>query len=64
MPYWAGAHNNLGVLLERRGRLDEAIRHYSEALRLDPDYAKARNNLERALSLMDKSAWTPNPVRT
>jgi len=51
-------------LLERRGRLDEAIRHYYEALRLDPDYAKARTNLERALSLMDKSAWTSNPVRT
>ena len=64
MPYWAGAHNNLGVLLERRGRLDEAIHHYSEALHLDPGYAKARNNLERALRLMEKSAWTLNPVRT
>jgi len=38
-------------LLERRGRLDDAIRHYSEALRLDPNYAKAQTNLKRALTL-------------
>ena len=55
MPYWAGAHNNLGVLLERGGRLDEAIDHYHKALRLDPDYAKARANLARALTLKKKS---------
>src|SRR5262249_10853213 len=28
------AHNSLGVDLERRGRLDEAIDHFSEAVRL------------------------------
>ena len=54
--YWAGVHNNLGVVLENRGRLEEAIDHYQEALRLDPNYAKARNNLERALRLVDNSA--------
>jgi len=39
------AHNNLGNALYRKGRIDEAIRHYQEAIRLKPDYADAHNNL-------------------
>ena len=31
------AHDNLGVILARTGRLPEALRHYEEALRLNPD---------------------------
>ncbi len=30
------AHNNLGSLLLKQGRVEEAIQHYSEALRLNP----------------------------
>jgi tetratricopeptide (TPR) repeat protein len=52
----------LGVSLEKRGKLKEAIDHYHEALRINPDYAKARNNLERAMRLIGKSAGTSNPV--
>jgi Flp pilus assembly protein TadD len=33
------------VALSRQGRLDEAIRHFYEALRLDPDFSGAHNNL-------------------
>ncbi len=43
----AGAHNNLGVLYERRGRLAEAIAHYKRALALNPSLADARLNLAR-----------------
>jgi tetratricopeptide (TPR) repeat protein len=39
------AHNNLGVLLDQRGEGDDAIRHYSETLRLKPDHVEAMNNL-------------------
>jgi Flp pilus assembly protein TadD len=46
----------LGVALEKSGKLTEAIDHYHEALKIKPDYAKARNNLERAMRLMGKSA--------
>ena len=31
--------------MAKRGQLDEAIRHYQEALRLEPERAEAHNNL-------------------
>ena len=43
------AHNNLGTVLQRAGRIDEAITHYEQALRIRPDDAKAHNNLGTAL---------------
>jgi tetratricopeptide (TPR) repeat protein len=39
------AHANLGQALEAQGRMDEAIGHYLEALRIRPGYAVASNNL-------------------
>src|SRR5208283_1018083 len=44
------AHNNLGVMLGKKGNLNEAIRQFQEALRLKPDYAEAHNNLGIALN--------------
>jgi hypothetical protein len=38
----------MGVALAGQGDLSGAIAHYSEALRLEPDFTEARNNL-RAL---------------
>ena len=43
------AHNNLGTVLESEGRVDEAIGHYEEAIRLKPDHAEAHNNLGNAI---------------
>jgi tetratricopeptide (TPR) repeat protein len=43
------AHYNLGGALRQRGRLDEAILQYQEALRINPGYANALNNLGTAL---------------
>ena len=42
-------HNNLGVILSREGRFDEAVAHYREALALDPDYPDANANLGHEL---------------
>jgi tetratricopeptide (TPR) repeat protein len=42
-------HNNLGFALTARGRPDEAIKHYKEALRLNPDYEPPNINLGLAL---------------
>jgi tetratricopeptide (TPR) repeat protein len=33
-----------------RSRIDEAIHHFREAVRLDPDYGMARENLKDALA--------------
>jgi tetratricopeptide (TPR) repeat protein len=49
-PGHAEAHNNLGLALAQQGRIDEAIRHYSEAIRLLPDYFEAHGNLGAALA--------------
>jgi len=40
------AHFNLGIALARQGRRQEAATHYAEALRLKPDYAEAKRQLE------------------
>jgi tetratricopeptide (TPR) repeat protein len=38
-------HNNLGNVLKKQGRTEEAIKHYLQALRLKPDYERAHYNL-------------------
>jgi protein O-mannosyl-transferase len=43
------AHASLADLLMRRGRVDEAIEHSEEALRIRPNDADAQNNLGLAL---------------
>ena len=43
------AHNNLGNALDKKGQINEAIRHWQEAIRLHPEYALAHNNLGKAL---------------
>ncbi|HTQ07446.1 MAG TPA: tetratricopeptide repeat protein [Polyangiaceae bacterium] len=48
-PDVAQPHHALGVLAERERRPDEASRHYYDALRVDPGFAPARNNLARLL---------------
>ncbi len=43
------AHNNLGYFLNAEGRTMEAIAEYQRALRINPDYIDAHNNLGSAL---------------
>jgi tetratricopeptide (TPR) repeat protein len=43
------AHYSFGSALRQKGRLDEAIVQYQEALRINPAYANALNNLGTAL---------------
>ena len=43
------AHNNLGVVISQKGKIDEAIVHYRTALQMQPDYSDADYNLGNAL---------------
>ncbi len=43
------AHNNLAIALAAEGRVEEAIEHYREAIRIHPRFAEAHNNLAHAL---------------
>jgi tetratricopeptide (TPR) repeat protein len=49
------AHNNLGSALYRKGKFQEAIQHYREAVRIRPGYAKAHANL--GLIYMETGRW-------
>jgi len=55
LPHYAEARNNLGIALGMSGRLDEAINQFREALRVKPDFADARRNLEMALASRRRS---------
>ena len=44
------AHNNLGAILEAKGKTDEAIVHFRKTLEINPDFAEAWNNLGNASS--------------
>ena len=43
-------HLDLGVILMERGRLDEAQRHFEQALEINPDYVQVHINLSRVLA--------------
>jgi tetratricopeptide (TPR) repeat protein len=53
-PHKARVANNLGYAFQQAGRIEEARLAYQQAIDLDPDYWRARINLE-ALDLRDKS---------
>jgi Flp pilus assembly protein TadD len=44
------AHHGLGLALEKRGRGEEAMAEFQEALRIRPNYIEAHNSLGLALS--------------
>jgi tetratricopeptide (TPR) repeat protein len=50
------AHNNLGVALANQEKRSEAAFHFSEAVRLKPNYAEAHNNLGLALASQGNTA--------
>ncbi len=48
------AHINLGVALFCEGRIEDAIHHYTQALRIKPNFADAHNNIGVALVALGK----------
>ncbi len=49
------AHNNIGNMMAQRGRVDEAVRHWSDVLALNPNSFNAHNNLGIALAWKGQS---------
>ena len=58
-PYYAEAHNNLGIVLLEQGRTDESLTRFQEAIQLKSDYADAHFNRSATLLLMGhlKQGW-------
>jgi tetratricopeptide (TPR) repeat protein len=54
-PHNVGVLYNLGLALNGKGRLDEAIASFQEVLKLKPDYADAHDNL--GLVLGKEGRW-------
>ena len=54
-PDSASTHYTLGTVFLQQGRLDPAIKHLKEAVRLEPGLAGARQNLSIALSRRAKT---------
>jgi tetratricopeptide (TPR) repeat protein len=55
-PEMAEAHYYLAGLLQMRGQLSDAQRHFEEAIRLKPDLADAQYGLGRLLQTMGRDA--------
>ncbi len=53
-PGYAEVHNNLGIALARKGRIEDAVVHFREALRIRPDFVGAHHNLKEVLRLQGK----------
>lgn len=51
----AKAFNNLEVVFDRRGDLEEVVAHYERAIRIRPGYDAARKSLERARAKQEVS---------
>ena len=44
-PSYADPHNDMGIVLEEEGRIEEARQAYEHALALDPNFLEAHSNL-------------------
>lgn len=53
-PTRVAAHVNYGVVVTEAGDIESAIKHYNEALSIDPNAGGAMYNLMRALQLRDR----------
>jgi Flp pilus assembly protein TadD len=51
-PDFAEPHNNLGVVLQELGRLEQAAESYRQAIALKSNYAEAHNKFGGLLMMM------------
>jgi protein O-mannosyl-transferase len=55
-------HGNLGIILAEEGNAEEAKRHFQAALRLQPDYHRARSSLVITLARQGKMDEATNAI--
>lgn len=58
------AHNNLGVALEREGKIEEAVEHYRLAVKALPENEYARKNLQRCEELLKTARGTKEGAKS
>src|SRR5437763_8377910 len=63
-PVSADAHNTLGIILDKQGRLADAAESYRTATRLNPDHAEAHGNLANCLKQQGLHAEALESQRT
>jgi len=57
------ALNNLGVLLKRDGKIEEALKYYKQAIAIKPEFCDAYNNLGVALKDLGKISEAESAYR-
>jgi Flp pilus assembly protein TadD len=62
-PNSASAHNNLGAALGQMGRISEAIEELKAALRVNPNYTDARNNLTKLEAFQNSTPSKIDPLK-
>ena len=55
MPGSAEAHRNMGFIYAAGGRSADAVRHFEQALRLDPNDKAADEGLRRSKAVMERN---------
>jgi tetratricopeptide (TPR) repeat protein len=55
----AAAYYNMGYLLNKKGRTDDALKHFAAALRVDPSMVQARQWIEHLQQSQQSVARTP-----
>ena len=63
-PKNASTHNNLGLALYDKGKVDEALQEYLKAIELEPKFAAAHNNLGLVLMQRNEMAAAADHFRT
>jgi tetratricopeptide (TPR) repeat protein len=54
-PKFAEAYNGAGAALIRMGEARKAAAFFREAVKIDPDYVAAQNNLKNTLAALGKN---------
>ena len=59
-PYFADAHNNLGIALFQKRRFSKATGEFEQAIRPDPANANARNSLATVEAMIRRTPGAAN----